>query len=91
MTGFSADSGTPALYAGYFADPFVLWHRGLYYAYGTGLHGRAGERAFEVLSSPDLHTWSSHGGALLPYTDEPLEYWAPELWLVPQQRSDNLR
>ena len=79
MTDARATPGTSALYGGYFADPFVLWHGGLYYAYGTGLHGRGGGGAFEVLSSPDLHTWTSYGGALVPYTDEPLEYWAPEV------------
>lgn len=67
------------LYDGYFADPFVLRSRGQYYAYGTGLHGRDGGLAFEVLSSPDLRHWTSHGGSLLPYSSEPLEYWAPEV------------
>ncbi|WP_034385333.1 glycoside hydrolase family 43 protein [Deinococcus sp. YIM 77859] len=67
------------LYPGDFADPFVLHVDGTYYAYGTGLHGQAGQRAFEVLSSPDLIHWTSHGGVLEPLGAEPLDYWAPEV------------
>lgn len=67
------------LYRGDFADPFVLRADGLYYAYGTGLHGQADTRAFEVLSSPDLQTWTSHGGVLEPLGPERLDYWAPEV------------
>ena len=78
----TATPGTSALrprYDGYFADPFVLRSRGQYYAYGTGLNGQDGGNAFEVLSSPDLLHWTSHGGALVPFTDEPRDYWAPEV------------
>ncbi|GHF54082.1 beta-xylosidase [Deinococcus metalli] len=66
---------------GYFADPFVLRSGDRYYAYGTGLDGQQepGGLAFEVLSSPDLRTWVSHGGSLVPVTDEPRAYWAPEV------------
>lgn len=67
---------------GSFADPFVLAWRGRYYAYGTGLHGHeaGGQgRAFEVLSSADLERWESHGGALTPLSDQPQDYWAPEV------------
>jgi beta-xylosidase len=66
------------VHAEYFADPFVLRTRGAYYAYGTGraIQGRA----FEVLRSTDLVTWTSVGGALEPpaglgFTD----FWAPEV------------
>ena len=76
-----AQQTRPVLYDGYFADPFVLFHSGLYYAYGTGPHGQEGERVFEVLSSPDLETWTSHGGALTPYSGQALDYWAPEVAL----------
>ncbi|MGY2896600.1 glycoside hydrolase family 43 protein [Deinococcus sp. UYEF24] len=69
----------PVLHDGYFADPFVLFHGGMYYAYGTGLNGRGGGRAFEVLSSPDLKNWTSHGGALDTYSPADLDYWAPEV------------
>ncbi|WP_272977144.1 glycoside hydrolase family 43 protein [Deinococcus geothermalis] len=64
---------------GNFADPFVLLVDGSYYAYGTGLNGQAGQRAFEVLSSPDLVHWTSHGGVLEPVHPEPRDYWAPEV------------
>ncbi|PNY79449.1 glycoside hydrolase family 43 protein [Deinococcus koreensis] len=67
---------------GYFADPFVLRWQGRFYAYGTGLHGHeagGNGRAFEVLSSADLRHWESHGGALTPLSDQPQDYWAPEV------------
>ncbi|WP_102126999.1 glycoside hydrolase family 43 protein [Deinococcus planocerae] len=67
------------LYPANFADPFVLLVDGTYYAYGTGLNGREGVRAFEVLSSTDLVHWTSHGGALEPLTPEEQDYWAPEV------------
>ena len=67
------------VHSGYLADPFVLYAGGLYYAYGTGLHGADGGRDFEVLSPPDLQTGTSHGGALVPYSEEQLDYWAPEV------------
>lgn len=79
----SAPTSLLPLYDGYFADPFVLHSRGRYYAYGTGLNGQndsqGGGKAFEVLSSPDLRHWTSHGGSLLPFTNEPRDYWAPEV------------
>ena len=67
------------LYMGAFADPFVLRDEELYYAYGTGLHGSDGGRAFEVLSSPDLRAWTSHGGVLEPVAGGGSDYWAPEV------------
>jgi arabinan endo-1,5-alpha-L-arabinosidase len=81
VTGPEGTSPLPAgpLFPGYFADPFVLQVEGTYYAYGTGLNGEAGARAFEVLSSPDLREWTPHGGVLEPYTPAPLDYWAPEV------------
>lgn len=66
-------------YDRYFADPFVLKSGEMYYAYGTGLNGQDGGAAFEVLSSPDLVHWTSHGGSLIPMTPEPHDYWAPEV------------
>ncbi|MFC4427843.1 glycoside hydrolase family 43 protein [Deinococcus navajonensis] len=81
MTDFSSTGPLPArpLYAGDFADPMVLLVDGTYYAYGTGLHGEAGVRAFECLSSPDLRQWTSHGGVLEPVSPERQDYWAPEV------------
>lgn len=71
---------TNPVYAGYFADPFVLEHEGTYYAYGTSGRPTLEGRAFEVLRSPDLVSWTSLGGALEP--PEGLagrDYWAPEV------------
>ena len=69
------------LTTGNFADPFVLRVGDSYYAYATGLNGHNSPdgRAFEVLSSPDLQHWTSHGGALTPISSETLDYWAPEV------------
>jgi arabinan endo-1,5-alpha-L-arabinosidase len=37
-------------------------------------------RVFEILTSPDLVTWTSAGGALVPLADEVgTDYWAPEV------------
>jgi len=67
------------VHPGYFADPFVLrLPDGTYAAYGTGRI--VGGRAFEVLRSTDLRTWTSVGGALEPLgTDDAQDYWAPEV------------
>ena len=63
----------------YFADPFVLRHQGLYYAYGTGPMSEDG-RAFPVLRSPDLVHWEPRGGALTPLPGRAQgHYWAPEV------------
>jgi len=70
----------------YFADPFVLRHNGEYFAFGTAPRCDPDERAFPVLHSKDLATWTYVGGALdlLPECqDVPLHerrhYWAPEV------------
>lgn len=78
-------SGVPyrnPVHPGYFADPFVLRTDGPgspgYVAYGTGQS--AGGRAFEVLVSADLVTWTP-AGAALELLDERFgtDYWAPEV------------
>lgn len=70
------------VWAGYFADPFVLKHGGQYYAYGTGCNignkATAGGRMFPVLRSPDLIHWESLGGALTR-PDAGYAFWAPEV------------
>ena len=68
---------TGPLHEAYFADPFVLKYEGRYYAYGTG--GMVDGRAFAVLTSADLREWQACGGALEPISDEPRDYWAPEV------------
>ena len=73
---------TPALWDGYCADPFVTRDRnGRYVMYGTTPRTLPHGRAFQVLVSDDLLTWTDAGGALV--VDEPVpadaEYWAPEV------------
>jgi GH43 family beta-xylosidase len=58
------------------ADPFVLKHDGVYYAYGTA-PGAADGRQIPVLRSLDLVAWEALGHALLP--NGALHYWAPEV------------
>ncbi|MFP5283796.1 MAG: glycoside hydrolase family 43 protein [Actinomycetes bacterium] len=66
------------VYDRYFADPFVLRWEGRYLAYGTG--SWVDGRAFEVLESPDLASWTRIGGALDPVAPElGTDYWAPEV------------
>jgi GH43 family beta-xylosidase len=68
------------VYPDYFADPFVLEHEGVYYAFGTGGNPTLQGRAFEVLRSENLVTWDSVGGALeLLGTPNAQDYWAPEV------------
>jgi GH43 family beta-xylosidase len=74
---------TNPVWPGYFADPFVLHHRGMYYAYGTGEDPEPNGWQFPVLRSPDLINWEHVGAALPPMRDESGEpftaYWAPEV------------
>jgi beta-xylosidase len=70
---------TNPVYSAYFADPFVLGHEGVYYAYGTGAATHVNARVFEVLRSTDLVHWESLGGALEPLEGEWRDYWAPEV------------
>lgn len=64
------------VYPDTFADPFVLKHEGVYYAYGTGRGGADG-RQVPVLRSSDLVAWKPLGHALAP--TGALHYWAPEV------------
>jgi len=66
------------VYDGYFADPFVLRWEDRYVAYGTG--DQVDGRAFRVLTSPDLVTWTAASGALEPLPEAMgSDYWAPEV------------
>jgi GH43 family beta-xylosidase len=67
---------TNPVYDQYFADPFVLRHEGMYYAFGTGPASPKGYR-FPVLQSADLVNWESKGWALVPDTGD--DFWAPEV------------
>jgi beta-xylosidase len=66
------------VYPGPFADPFVLRHEGWYYAYGTN-EGVDADRAFEVLRSRDLVSWSSLGRSMGGLVRTSRDYWAPEV------------
>jgi beta-xylosidase len=70
------------VHPGYFADPFVVPTDDGYVAVGTGRF--VGDRAFEVLRSPDLIHWEHVGGALEPLPPSLTaelgdNYWAPEV------------
>jgi GH43 family beta-xylosidase len=67
---------TNPVYSEYFADPFVLYHEGRYYAYATGPASPDGRR-FPVLHSDDLVNWQPGGWALIPPGGD--EFWAPEV------------
>ena len=58
------------------ADPFVLRHEGVYYAYGTAPAAPDGS-AVPVLHSRDLVAWEAVGHALAP--TGAAEFWAPEV------------
>lgn len=68
---------TNPVFPHYMADPFVLQHDRLYYAYGTGPQGPDGKQ-FRVLVSADLVSWQAIGWALEPLRGAD-EYWAPEV------------
>src|ERR671916_2299074 len=72
---------TNPVYEGSMPDPFVLKHRGVYYAFGTtGGERKADGRIFTLLRSRDLVNWRELGGALTPPTaDTAYQYWAPEV------------
>lgn len=78
---------TNPVYNGYFADPFVWKHQGVYYAIGTGpaeAEGQVDEigkrRVFPLLRSDDFVNWEFAGNALLR-PDPALgdNFWAPEV------------
>ena len=65
------------------ADPFILLHDNLYYAYGTGA-----ENGIEVMTSDDLKVWKravgTESGLALHKDDSYGEkwFWAPEVYYV---------
>ncbi|HEX8290801.1 MAG TPA: glycoside hydrolase family 43 protein [Pyrinomonadaceae bacterium] len=72
---------TNPVYAGSMPDPFVLRHRGVYYAFGTtGGERKPDGRIFTLLRSDDLVNWRELGGALAePTADRAYQFWAPEV------------
>ncbi|MBW4574065.1 MAG: glycoside hydrolase family 43 protein [Aphanothece sp. CMT-3BRIN-NPC111] len=78
---------TNPVYQGYFADPFVWKHEGVYYAIGTGAKEAEGQvdeiaakRVFPLLRSDDFITWQNAGRAMVR-PDPALgdNFWAPEV------------
>lgn len=59
------------------ADPFILYHEDVYYAYGTN-----SDAGFEVFYSDNLHSWKKHDQMLLRKEDSFGEkwFWAPEVY-----------
>jgi beta-xylosidase len=79
--------GTPLsfrpVYDGYFADPFVWRHQGIYYAIGTGAReacGHTAEKIFPLLRSDNFVDWHLVGDALIA-PDPALgdTFWAPSV------------
>lgn len=68
---------TNPVYDHYLADPFVLFHEGTYYAYGTAPADPSG-RQFPVVRSVDLIHWEQCGHALAPLAGA-VAFWAPEV------------
>ena len=68
---------TNPVYPRSFPDPFVLKHRGEYYAYCTGFAPDG--RVFGVLRSSDLVHWEESQGAMEPLPQSHPHYWAPEV------------
>jgi GH43 family beta-xylosidase len=68
---------TNPIFDGYFADPFILKHDGMYYAYGTSPASDDAHQ-FPILSSPDLIEWK-HEGYALDSLEGKSAYWAPEV------------
>ena len=64
------------VYPEVFADPFVLRHDGVYYAYGTAPGNPQGGE-IPVLRSVDLVHWEAIGHALAP--TGATQFWAPEV------------
>lgn len=60
-----------------FPDPFVLKHRGQYWAYCTGIWSDG--LCFGILRSRDLVGWEEVGGAMEPLPDRPIDCRAPEV------------
>ena len=68
---------TAPSYRGDFPDPSVLLSGGTYWAYSTG----SGGRNLQVMSSPDLHSWSAPADPLpiLPHWASGAGTWAPSV------------
>lgn len=75
----SKEKNQPTIIAGRLAiaDPFVLYHNGVYYAYGTST-----DSGFEVYLSKDLKYWEKHKELALKRENSYGNkwFWAPEVY-----------
>ena len=76
-TSWSSTAFLNPVFAESFPDPFVLKHRGEYFAYCTGIAEDG--NVFGVLHSRDLVSWTKLGSAMVPLDPSPPFYWAPEV------------
>lgn len=65
------------------ADPFILYHEGTYYAYGT-----SSDSGFEVYYTKDLVSWKKSGSFALDKKDSYGDkwFWAPEVYYDASQK-----
>jgi hypothetical protein len=72
---------TNPVWSGSMPDPFVLRHRGVYYAFGTtGPERTRDGRIFTLLRSTNLVDWKDLGGALVATAAfDGQDFWAPEV------------
>lgn len=67
------------------ADPYVLFHEGKYYAYGTG--GTVEGEGFACFSSDDLVNWTRESQALSAADSYGTwGFWAPEVYYIESQK-----
>ena len=73
--GAASPTFTTPVYGGDFPDPSILLSGGTYWAYSTGAAGRN----LQVMSSPDLHSWTAPADPLpvLPSWASAGRTWAP--------------
>ncbi|MDR0699573.1 MAG: glycoside hydrolase family 43 protein, partial [Tannerella sp.] len=67
-----------------FADPFVLYHEGVYYAYGTN-----SDDGIPVYTSHDLALWKRHSTLALSKSNSYGDkwFWAPEVYYRPENKT----
>ena len=80
----ASDAYVNPVFDHYFADPFVFWFEGTYYAVGTGGPARAtNDSVFQILTSKNLINWSPSGFAMKMLSGlYESSYWAPEVSVV---------
>lgn len=77
LADFFSKQYTNPVYPHPFPDPFVFKFRGEYYAFSTDYADDG--KAFRVLRSRDLVSWTEIGGAMEKLDNDSPFYWAPEV------------